>query len=222
MLNPTTAPYQQNGAPSFIADLLTREHVLAGGAKINAAAFNSADAVVVVVGAAGAAANASTVPVDALPAALPDGAVLRFGAANSKKFAVLNGAVLAGAASLTTQPIPTALVDNDTAYYDAPGAAKRIVAGTLVGCTFAELEAAPVVTSGVPAGLLWGPAADADDIVYFSVYDIEDAQVKNDVDLLRHGTAIFVNHIPNWATLSATLKGKVRAAYEVAVGATEV
>lgn len=218
MENPVTVPYQQSGAPSFIADLLTREHVLAGGAKINAAAFNSADAVRVEV-TANAAADAVALSVVALDGPIPDNALLDFG---GKKVARLNGAVEAGEDTLVVDALGVAIADGDVAYYNKPGAPKRIVSGTLVGCTFAELEAAAVVTDGVPAGLLWGPAADADDIVHFVVYDNEDVDANNDIDLLRRGTAIFVNHIPNWADFSAALKAKVRAAYEVTVGGTEV
>jgi hypothetical protein len=75
------------------------------------AAFN------VVVGAAGALANATTVPVDALEGPLKKGTVLYFGA---KKFAVLNADAEEGDTSITVLAIPTALVDNDkaTAFYD--------------------------------------------------------------------------------------------------------
>jgi hypothetical protein len=219
MLNPTTVPYQQNGAPSFIADLLAREHVLAGGAKIDAAAFNSADAVKVVVNDAAAAAADTSVTVEALPAALPAAAILAF---DDGTFARLSAAADAGATTLAVDALSADISDNAVAYYNAPGAPKRVASGTLVGCTFAELEAAPALTDGVPAGLLWGPAADADDIVHFVVYDNPDVDTKNDVDLLRHGTLIYVNHIPGWADFSAALKAKVRAAYEITIGGTEV
>lgn len=294
MLNPVTVPYQQNGAPSFIADTHTREHVLAGGAKADAALF-VADAPKAIVGNAGAAAGVTSIPIAALLAPIPVGALLNFGPraattvtltanaaadATSIAFAALaraipSGTVLdfggqkfarttalapaaalsvavaalpkalvsgdvatvpavsartakltaaanIGATSLVVEALPEPLISGDVAYYEAPGTPKRIPLGTLVGCTFAELEAAPAITDGVPAGLLWGPAADGDDIVYFTVYDVTDANVNNDIDLLRHGTSIFVNHIPNWENFSSTLKAKVRTAYEVTVGGTEV
>lgn len=217
----TRNPYQQNGQPGFIADLLTREHVLPGGAKIDAALFNSADAVKVTVGTGGAAQGATSVPAaSALADAIPAGAVLDFGGA---KFARLTVAATKGQTTpLTVTALVTALVAGDVAYYNKPGQPKRIAAGTLVGCTNAELEAAAVVTNGVSAGMKWGPAADTDDIVRFVVFDITDADANPDVDLLRPGSLIYVNHVPNWASVSATLKGKVRAAYELTVAATEV
>ena len=215
----TQIPFQQNGAPGFIADLKTREHVLPGGAKIDAAQFVSADAVKVAVGVAGAAVDAVAIPVAALTEPIPNGTVLDFGA---KKFARLTTDAAKGAVSLTVAALVTALVSGDTAYYLAPGRKKRIISGTLVGLTNAELEGASVVTAGVPAGVKWGPAADADDVVRLTVWDVIDANEKNDVDLLRPGTLIYVNHIPNWSTLSAALKNKIRATYELTTGATEV
>jgi hypothetical protein len=215
----TRNPYQQNGQPGFIADLLTREHVLPGGAKIDAALFTSADAVKVTVATGGAAQGATTVPVTALADAISVGTVLDFGGA---KFARLTAAAAKGATSLTVTALVTALAAGDVAYYNKPDQPKRIAAGTLVGCTNAELEAAATVTNGVPAGLKWGPAADADDIVRFVVFDITDADTNNDVDLLRPGSLVYVNFVPNWAGLSTTLKNKVRATYELTTGATEV
>jgi hypothetical protein len=291
----TTVPYQQSGAPSFIADMLTREHVLAGGAKLDAAAFTPADAIAAIVGAAGAAAGASSIPVDALLGAIPVGTILNFGSyapvtvtvadadvnagettigvaalsgplpagtvlrfgsglyarltANAAagatsltvealaadipnastatfpggtKQARLTAAAALGATALTVDELQFALVDDEVAYYTPPNTPRRVPSGTLVGCTYAELEAAPALTDGVPAGLLWGPAADSDDLVYFTVYDVTDADVNNDVDLLRPGTLIYANHIPNWDTMSSALKTKVRTAYQVTVAGTEV
>lgn len=290
-----TNPYQQNGAPGFIGDTLTRDHVLPGGARINATLFTPADAIAATVGVAGAATGATSVPIAALLAPIPSGALLDFGAraattvtlsanaaqgATSISFAALSRAIPSGtvldfggakfartaaaaaasatsvavaalptalssgdvatvpavsartakvaadaakgASSLTVEALPESLVSGDVAYYTPPGVGRRIAAGTLVGCTYAELEAAPALTGGVPGGLLWGPAADSDDIVYFTVYDITDADKKPDADLLRHGSLIFVNHVPGWSNLSSALKAKVRAQYECTVGATEV
>src|ERR1051325_2826306 len=283
---PDNAGYQTNIRPGWLGDLLTRDHLLAGGAKIDAAQFNSADAINVVVGSAGAAAGATSIPVDALSGAIPAGTILNFGTyapvvvtvgaagalANatsvpvdalsgpipsgvvlhfgSKKFAVLTAAAATGATSITVEALPTALVDDDTAtfpggtkqarvttaaakaatsitvdelqfalvddetaYYNIPGEPTRIRAGILVGLTNSELEGA------ANAGVKWGPAADADDVVRIIAYDVIDADKNNDVDLVRPGTLIKVNFLPNWSTLSTTLKNKIRSTYEVTVGA---
>lgn len=283
--------YQKNIRPGFLGDVLSREHLLPGGAKIDAAAFNSADAitaavgaggaaigatsvptaaltaiipantilnfgtlapVVATVGVAGAAQGATSVPVAALSGPIPTGTVLDFGGA---KFAVLTANAAAGATALAVRALPTALVSgdaatfkggtkqarltaaaaqgataltvdelqfalvqNDTAYYNVPGKPKRIPAGTVVGLTFAELEAAAAT------GVKWGPAADTDDLVRITPFDVPDADVNDDCELLRPGTLIKVNFLPGWGvpgliTLSAAVKAKIRAAYETTVGA---
>lgn len=287
MLFPQTNPYQQNIRPGFIGDFLSREHVLPGGIKLDAAAFSNANSINAVVGSAGAAAAATSIPVTALAGPIPSGTVLNFGPApdvvvtvgsagaatdattipvdaltgpipsgvtlafGSKKFATLTAAAAEGATSLTVAAIPTAVVDNDaatyvsttdrtatltanaiagatsltvsalavklvstdTASYASTTIGKRVAAGTLVGATNAELEGAAAT------GLQWGPAGDSDDVVYLLAFDVVDVNDKNDADVLRKGTLIKVNNLPDWSTMSSTLKGKVRAAYECTVGA---
>lgn len=209
MAFPANAGFTPNVRPEWAGDVLTRDHNLPGGVKLDAAAFSSADAVRVVVGAAGAAANATTVPVDALEGAIPSGAVLDFGA---KKFARLTAAAEEGDTSLTVSALPTALVDDDTAYYDAPGAKKRVANGTVVGCTFSELEA------GADSGVLWGPAADADDIVRIVLHDVVDVTENPDAEVYRAGSLVKVNFLPGWDTLSSAVKTKIRTQYETTVG----
>ncbi|BCM88733.1 hypothetical protein IAD21_00575 [Abditibacteriota bacterium] len=206
-----------NSRPGWIGDFLNRDAVLAGGAKIDAALFKSADAVKVTVGA-NAAADATSLTVAALSKPIPIGSVLDFG---GKKFARLTAAAAKGATTLTVAALATALVTNDVAYYSAPGEPKRIASGTLVGATNAEIDAATVVTSGVPAGLKWGPAADGDDVVYLIIYDVIDADKNNNIELYRHGRIVKINNLPSFSGLSNTLKGKVRSSYECTIGATE-
>src|SRR5678809_130180 len=99
-------------SPVWAADFMGREHLVPGGAKLNAALFLRTDAVVVVVSAAGAAGGATSVPVAALTGAIPNGTVLDFG---TNKYARLTAAAAAGATTLTVAAIPTALVSTDTA-----------------------------------------------------------------------------------------------------------
>lgn len=286
MAFPDNAGYQKNIRPGFVGDVLTRDHLLPGGAKLDAAAFNSDDAIKAVVGAAGAAAGAASVPVDALSGKIPSGTILNFGAyapvtvtvndadvnAGETSFGVdalsgpiPSGTILrfgagvyarltanapAGATSLTVEALPAdiaddatalfpggtkqarltadaakgatslavdelqfALVDDEAAYYNVPGEPKRVRAGKVVGLTNAELE------NAAATGVKWGPAADADDVVRILAYDVPDADSNNDCDLLRPGTLIKVNFLPGWASLSSALKAKIRATYEVTVGA---
>lgn len=210
---PANAGFQKNIRPGWLGDVLTRDHLLPGGAKIDAAAFNSADAVVVTVAAGGGAVDAVAVPVAPLSAEIPAGALIPIGAPGSKQFAYLSAKAPKGAVTLAVQPLATALAAGDRGYYNAPGAPKRIPAGTIVGLTYAELENAGA------AGVKWGAAADADDVVRITAFDVPDANTNDDVDLLRPGTLIKVNFLPGWAALSAALKNKIRATYEVTVGA---
>lgn len=210
---PDNAGFTKNIRPGFVGDLLTRDHLLPGGAKVDAPTFNSADAVAVTVATPGAGQNDAgdtAVKVAALPKPIPAGAVLDFGGA---KFARLTAEAAEGATVLAVGALPTALADGDTAYYDAPGAKKRIPAGSVVGLTNAELEGASA------SGVKWGKADDSDDVVRIIAFDIPDADKSDDCDLLRAGTLIKVNFLPGWDDLSSAVKGKIRAAYEVTVGA---
>lgn len=108
------------------------------------------NAVAVGVGSAGAAADATAVPVDALSGAIPSGTVLDFGA---KKFARLTAAAAKGATSLTVAALATALVDADTATYAgvAGSGSKTIPAGTVMGTLLGSGKGSPRVASTNPA-----------------------------------------------------------------------
>lgn len=172
-----------------------------GGGQIDPAQFVAEDAVVVDVGAAGAVAGATSVPVSpALSGPIPNGTVLDFGGA---KFARLTAAAAAGATSLTVAALPTALVDADVATYK--GVKKKVVkSGTLIGRTFAEAA----------AGTPFGPAASTDDQVYLLAFEVPDADKNREVELYRYGKLVKTNFLPGWSTMAAALQAKVRANYE--------
>lgn len=222
MLNPNINAYQKNYPLTWCGDLSTRDHILPGGVKIDAAQFSSADAVVVRVAAGGAAVDAVTIPIVALAnilpsnqtfaTAIPAGTVLSFG---GKKYATLSAPASNGAVSLAVAALVTALVAGDTARYNAPNAPRRIRSGTCVGLTDAQLE-------GVAAGgALWHPADADDDVVRLVRFDVLNADINNDADILRPGSLIFVNNLPGWndGTLSDAVKTKIRATYECSVSA---
>jgi hypothetical protein len=190
--------------PAWIGDYLDREHLLPGGAQLVAAEFLSTDAVVVTVGAAGALAAATSVPVDALTGPIPSGTVLSFG---TNKFARLTAAAALGATSLTVAALPTALVDNDTATYSGVGP-RRVVSGTLLGRTFVERL----------AGTGFGPWTTGDDEVYLLAFDVQDVTRSTDCELYRHGSLVKENFLPTWATLTADQKAAIRANYTTTVG----
>lgn len=83
----------------------------------------------IVVGSGGAAQNATSVPVAALPIALPAGTTLDFGGA---KFARLTAAAAKGATSITVTALVTAVAANDFAWAGGQPGKKFLPAGTVV------------------------------------------------------------------------------------------
>jgi len=190
-------------SPIWAADYLTREHLLPGGAKLDASQFAGEDAVLVTVGA-NAAGAATSVTVTALLGPIPSGTLLYFGAA---KVAVLTAAAALGATTLTVAALPTALVSADAATY-AGIALKAVRSGTLVSRTYAERDA----FTG------FGPAVSTDDEAYLVVYDVPNLARDNDVELYRHDGLVKENFLPGFAALSAALKVVVRARYDTTIG----
>jgi len=199
-----TVEANQLTAPRWAGEGFCKELLLPGGAKVLASAFYAEDSVSVVVGAAGAAANATTVPVDALSGPVPSGTMLHFG---SKKFALLTADAAEAATSITVEALPTALVDDDTAIY-AGEETVSIPSGTLLGRTYTERA------NGDP----FGPAADADDEFYLIAFDVTDVNNNNDVELYRHQGLVKENFLPVFSTLSTALKAAIRANYQTTLG----
>ena len=189
----------------WIGDYLSREHVVPGGARLDPAAFEDSEAVRVQLNGA-AAIDATSITVDALSGPVPSGTLLYFG--ESKEFALTTADAAAGATTIAVQALPAAIEDNDSAHYRLRGARKHIPNGTLVGRTYDERA----------ADAAFGPAADADDEVYLLVFDVSDAATDPDCDLYRHGSLVKENLLPGFTALSATLQGKVRAAYQTVRG----
>lgn len=200
----TTGPTK--GPPPWAADFIGRDHMMPGGAKLLASAFLAADGVTVVIGAAGAAANDTSIPVDALTGAVPDNFLLDFG---GKKFARVNGAAAAAAVTITVDAIPTALVDNDAAIYPGIVKPKTVPSGTLIGRTIAERNASTP----------FGPWASGDDEVFLTAFDVIDVDSINDVELYRPGSVVKENFLPGYAALTAGQLAALRAAYKCVRGA---
>lgn len=201
----TSQPNRETAARQWVGDYLDREHVLPGGARLDAAQFKGATAVKAVVGAAGAAQGATAVPVAALGGPIPKNTTLDFGGA---KLAVLTADAAAGATSLTVRALPTALVSGDTASYNPDAPLVTVASGTVVGRTIAERD----------AGTGYGPAVDTDDEIFILVFDVTDAATNPDADLYRHGGVVKENYLPGWAGLTANLQAKVRSLYTCVKG----
>lgn len=192
--------------PAWAGDWLGREHVLPGGAKLDPTQFYDTDSVLVTVGAAGAAIDDTSIPVDALPGALPSGITLDFG---GDKFATLTAAAAAADTSITVRALVTAVVDDDTALYLGSGTAlKTVVSGTPVGRTFAERE----------SGDAFGPADASDDETYLVVWDVSDVDQNNDVELYRHGSLVKENLLPGFDSIVAGVLADIRASYQTTTG----
>lgn len=80
---------------------------------------------------------------------------------------------------------------------------KRIMSGSIYGRTFAERD----------AGLGFGPWATGDEEVHIVAFTVGDAALEPEIELLRHGTLVKENRLPDWATLSAPLKAIIRGKY---------
>ncbi len=192
-------------SPVWAGDFLNREHLVPGGARLDAAQFPATDAVTVTVGAAGALVDDTAVPVAALAGPIPSGTVLDFG---GKKLAVLTAAAAAGATILTVRAIPTALVSGDVATYAGVG---RVVvqSGTAVGRTFVERA----------AGTDFGPAVDTDDEVFLVAFEVPDANRNPEIELYRHGGIVKENFLPGYADMDADLLTILRDMYTTTEGA---
>lgn len=117
--------------PAFIADHASVDRL--NGRQINWSLVGEdrrrTPGQVVTVGAAGAAINATSIPVLALARALNAGTVLDFG---GLKYARVTANAAAGAVAITVAAIPTALVSGDVATVAGTGA-KFLPAGTVCG-----------------------------------------------------------------------------------------
>lgn len=192
-------------SPVWAQDCIDGESVRPG-VQLDPAQFLKTDAVVVVVDSAGAAGNATSIPVLALTGPIPAGTVLDFGA---KKFARVNTLAAAAATSLAVDAIPTAVVSTDTATYAGSATAKKtVLSGTPVGRTYTERG----------SGTAYGPAASTDDEVYLVAFDILDLDVSPNATVLRNNFLIFENFLPGWTNFSSNLKTKIRAVYQTATG----
>jgi hypothetical protein len=127
-LNGAAAP----GAVSLTVDALPI--ALNVGDVLN---FGVLEQVTVTIGVAGATANDTTIPVAALSGPIPDNTLLDFG---GKKFARVNGAVAAGATSITVDAIPTNLVSGDVATFEGGELLAYVDAHAAKGATSVTVE----------------------------------------------------------------------------------
>jgi hypothetical protein len=150
-------------------------------------------AVAVVVGAAGAALDATSVPVAALSGPIPSGTVLDFG---GKKFARLTADALQGATALTVAALATALVSGDTSYTGGTGG-KFIPALTVM----VELASGKTVPRAIRPG--------AETAQFMIETDAAEDQISNALTGFGHiiGAHLFENLLPDASGDPAVLPG---------------
>jgi hypothetical protein len=194
--------------PAWAGDYMSRDHLIPGGAQLEASEFNDAQAVVVTVDSAGASAEATEIPVLELTGPIPAGTTLHFG---EDKYATLDEDAAAGDEDISVLEIPTALTDGDQAVYAPAGTVKRILSGTVIGRTIAERN----------AGTGFGPASDTDDEIFIVAWDVTDASINPEVELYRPGSVVKENFLPEVlaGTLDSDVLDEVRDRYVVTVGA---
>jgi hypothetical protein len=190
---------------AWIGDYLDREHLIAGGARLDPAQFTDSEAVAATL-TANAAQGATSLTVAALAGPIPSGTLLDFGGA---KFARTSADAAKAATTIAVAATPTAMVTGDKATYSPRGALKNVPSGTLLGRTYTERDA--------NAG--FGPAADTDDEVFLLAFDVTDAATDPDCTLYRPGSIVKENFLATFAGLSTALKAKVRSTYLCVRGA---
>lgn len=152
--------FSENLRPRWCGDVLDRQHLLPGGVKLDASTFIAADAIPVIVGAAGAAINATSVPVDALVGVeqpfgnplIPSGSILNFGP--STAVTVTTGAAAAkGATSITVTALSGAIPSGTVLDFGTRTAVVVTVgsAGALANATSVPVAA---LTGPIPVGAI--------------------------------------------------------------------
>lgn len=190
--------------PAFAAEELTPDKLIPGGARINPAAFNAEDAqtLTLAAGAVTAGSNKTLTLTAAIAHDIPAGYILDFG---SGEFCTLVNGASKDATTITGVTVAADLEGGESITYPGISPRKPIAAGTLIGRTYTERD----------AGTAYGVAdvATPDDEIFLVAFGATDAAINPDVTLLRHGTLIYENKLPNWATLTTNQKAAIRARY---------
>ena len=189
--------------PPFIAEPMTPKTMVPGGARLNVAAIPASDQVIVEADG-NALVDATDMDVLALTGPIPEGTVLHFG---PKKLAVLTADADEGDTNIDVEALATQIDDGDTATYAGTDPRRHIPAGTLVGRTLAERAAGTGFT-------LWDVA---DEEIFLTAFDVTDAVQNEDVELLRHGTLIYEDRLPNFDALPGGEVVLIRNLYQCIV-----
>lgn len=191
-------------APEWTNTVLGPEHLLPSGVMLDPAQFVAPDAVRLTVGSAGAAASATSIPLDApIPTGLsiPNGTPIDFGGARQ---AILTAPAAAGESALTVRALGVAIPAGATATY-AGLQPRRVRGSTIIGRTYAERD----------AGTPFGPIADGDEEVYVVAFDLPDVTrvAWATVAMPWAGVTLKENHMYQWPSLTAAQRLLVRTRF---------
>lgn len=201
MAKTTRTNWATAGRPRWLGDETSRDHLIPGGVKLDSAAFPVEDAVTVTVAAAGAPIGAVSIPLSAgTSGPIPSGTFLNFTGVG--EFALVTAPVPKGATAIPVEALDAAIEAGDTATY--PGTGKKFVAGgTILGQTQAEMD----------AGAQWGPWTAGDDHVRVLRFPVEDVVDDNDGVLVRPGSVIKYNLLPQVPLSAAQITALRTAGY---------
>lgn len=155
---------------------------------------------------ADAAAGATSLTVLKLPFNIVNSGTANYPGTAMQMLAKVTTDAAAGATALVVEPLGGPIVDNATAtFYDDADGRKPIASGTVLGRDWSERD----------GGAGFGPAdtTGGDDEIFLAAFDVTDAAVNNDVELVKPGATIYENLLPEWSDLTSALKAQLRSTY---------
>lgn len=187
----------------WAAEELHAEKLLNAGTQLDISQFNFSDSQVLtlVAGAVVAGSNKTLTLTKALSSDIPVGTILDFG---SGEFFALTTKGSKGSTSLVGT-LAADVEGGESTIWKGVSGQVLVPDGTLLGRTYTERA----------NGDGFGPAvAASDDEIYLSAFQVERGEIDAGVTMLRYGTLIYENKLPDWETYDATTKAKVRSLYQ--------
>lgn len=190
--------------PAWAAEELSFDKLIPGGSRLDVTQFPASDAqtVTLAAGAVTAGSNRTLTLASALKYDIPAGYILDFG---SGEFCSLTRGAMKGVTSIAGVTVAADLEGGESATFPGVSPRKTIDSGVLVGRTYAERDA------GTGFGLA---TVASDDEIFLLAFGVDDANINPDCTLLRHGTLVYEDKLPNWATMTTEQKAAIRSRYD--------
>lgn len=144
MARSATRNWVSAGTPRWLGDFSSRDHLVPGGVKLDAALFPVEDAVTATVGAAGAPRNATSIPVAALSGKIPNGTTLDFGPRASQTVIAGAGGAAIGATSIPVNALAAPIPSGTVLDFTGAGEFALLTADAATGATALTVEALDV------------------------------------------------------------------------------